>query len=166
MMSDEESSFSLTVDATGGSCPIGETVGKRNMEQGRTPVFSCEGACVRGEIARMAANLVAKETPYRRGCHGELFTVPHSAMARWAKTASHVVVIDGCFLRCHGRVLRGLISADRLVEFDALSRYKKYTDIFDIDGVPEAERNEAAQQVAAWVLESMSASARQTVVPD
>ena len=119
-----------------------------------------------GLETRVAANLVAKEDPYRRGCHGELFTVPHSAMARWAETADQVVVIDGCFLRCHGRVLRGLINGDRLVEFDALSRYKKYTDIFDIDGVPEAERNEAAQEVAGWVLESMSGSARQTVLPD
>ena len=159
------SSFSLTVEATRGSCPIGETVGKQNMVEGKIPVFSCEGACIRGEIARVAANLVAKEAPYRRGCHGELFAVPHSAMARWAKTADQVVVIDGCFLRCHARVMKGIVGEDRLVEFDALSRYKKYTDIFDIDGVPEAERNEAAQAVAAWVLGNMSTSAQPTVFP-
>jgi len=164
-MSSEQSSFSLTVETTRGSCPIGETVGEQNMKEGKIPVFSCEGACVRGEIARVAANLVAKEEPYRRGCHGELFTVPRSAMARWAGTAERVVVIDGCFLRCHGRVMKGLIDEDRLVEFDALSHYKKYTDIFDIDGVPEAERNEVAQDVAAWVLESMGASAQPTVLP-
>ena len=154
-MSTGTSSFSLTVEATRGSCPIGETVGKQNMEEGKIPVFSCEGACIRGEIARVAANLVAKEPPYRRGCHGELFTVPHSAMARWAETAEQVVVIDGCFLRCHGRVLKGLIDNDRLIEFDALSHYRKYTDIFDIDGVPEEERSEAARTVADRVLESM-----------
>ena len=164
-MSTGTSSFSLTVEATRGSCPIGETVGKQNMEDGKIPVFSCEGACIRGEIARVAANLVAKEEPYRRGCHGELFAVPHSAMARWAKTADHVVVIDGCFLRCHARVMKGIVGEDRLVEFDALSRYKKYTDIFDIDGVPETERNEAAQAVAAWVLGNMSTSAQPTVLP-
>jgi uncharacterized metal-binding protein len=164
-MSSEQSTFSLAVEATRSRCPIGETVGKQNMDDGKIPVFSCEGACVRGEIARVAANLVAKEEAYRRGCHGELFTVPHSAMAGWAETADQVVVIDGCFLRCHGRVMKGLIDEDRLVEFDALSHYKKYTDIFDIDGVPEAERSEAAQGVADWVLESMSASARQTVLP-
>jgi hypothetical protein len=81
-------------------------------------------------------------------------------MARWAGAAEQVVVIDGCFLRCHGRVMKGLIDEDRLVEFDALSHYKKYTDIFDIDGVPEAERTEAAQGVADWVLKSMSAAAQ------
>jgi len=125
------------------------------MEEGSIPVFSCEGACIRGEIARRAANLVAKEAPYRRGCHGELFTVPHSAIARWTEAAERVVVIDGCFLRCHGRIMRGIIGEDRLVEFDALSHYKKFTDVFDIDAVPEPECRATARTVADWVLESL-----------
>jgi len=154
-MKQKPSTFTLEVESTKGKCPIGETVGQENMDQGKIPVFSCEGACIRGEIARQAANMVAKEDPFRRGCHGELFAVPHSAMAEWTKKAPEVIVIDGCFLRCHARIMKGLIGEDRLVEFDALSHYKKYTDIFDIDGVPEEERNETAQGVAGWVLESM-----------
>lgn len=152
-MSEVSDSFSVTIEATSGSCPIGEAVGERNMKEGTIPIFSCEGACIRGEIARVAANLVAKEEPYRRGCHGELLTVPHSAIARWAKRADRAVVIDGCFLRCHGRAMRNLFEPGRLIEIDALSRYKRYGDIFDIDGVPEPERNEVARAVADWVLE-------------
>ncbi len=98
--------------------------------------MSCEGACIRGEIARLAANMVAKEEPYGRTCHGELFTVPHSAITCWSKQADKMVVIDGCFLRCHGRMLINLIGEDHLIEFDALSHYKKYTQFFDIDDVP------------------------------
>ena len=154
-MSKTAGSFSLTVEATDSSCPIGETVGRQNMEEGKTPIFSCEGACIRGEIARVAANYVAKEEPYRRGCHGELLTVPHSAMARWVETADQVVVIDGCFLHCHGRVMRGLLDPGRLIEIDALSHYKKYTGIFVIDGVPEGERRKVARSVADWVLDNM-----------
>ena len=45
------------------------------------PVVSCEGACIRGEIARLAANYVAKRSNFKRGCHGELFTVPESKIA-------------------------------------------------------------------------------------
>jgi uncharacterized metal-binding protein len=71
-------------------------------------VISCEGACIRGEIARLAAHLVAKEEPYRRSCHGEMFTVPTSAIAQWMNDAGKVVVIDGCFLHCHGRILSNL----------------------------------------------------------
>ena len=39
--------------------------------------------------------------------------------------------------------------------FDALSHYQKYSDLFDIDSVPEAERLEVAQDVADWVLKSL-----------
>ncbi len=144
--------FTVEVSKTDGKCPIGETVGGKNLAEGKIPVLSCEGACIRGEIARLAAHMVAKEEPYRRGCHGELFSVPDSAIAQWIKNAGKVVLIDGCFLRCHGRILENLIGEENLVQFDALSIYRKYTDRFDIDSVPEGERKETAQRVADVVL--------------
>ena len=142
-------------DTTDRHCPIGEITGRKNMATSKIPVLSCEGACIRGEIARLAANIVAKEGSFGRGCHGELITVPESAIARWIKSAEKVVLIDGCFLRCHGRFFDNLLDEDKLVQFDALSHYNKYTDIFDYDDVPEAERKAVAQSVATWVLESL-----------
>jgi uncharacterized metal-binding protein len=147
--------FSLHVSGTKDKCPIGETIGNNNVSEAKIPVISCEGGCIRGEIARVAANIVAKEEPYRRGCHGELFSVPDSAISQWIKKADKVVLIDGCFLRCHGRIIENMIDKDKLMQFDALSYYKKYTDKFDIDSVPEEERKEVAQDVANWVLESL-----------
>jgi uncharacterized metal-binding protein len=147
--------FSIDVQTTENRCPIGETVGSRNAAERKIPVLSCEGACIRGEIARLAANMVAEVGPFARGCHGELLSVPDSAMAQWVKQADKVVLIDGCFLRCHGRIIENLLEEDKLAQFDALSVYKKYTDVFDIDGVPEAERKEAARQVADSVLDSL-----------
>lgn len=144
--------YNLEITKTARKCPVGETVGKKNEEEGKIPVISCEGACIRGEIARVAANLVAKEEPYRRGCHGELLAVPDSAMATWIKKSGTVVLIDGCFMGCHGRILENIIGRERLVRFDALSFYKKYTDRFDIDSVPEAERLETARKVADKVI--------------
>ncbi len=155
-MKEPSASFQLEVTGTKNRCPIGETTGKQNVAEGRVPVLSCEGACIRGEIARLAANLVAKEEPYRRGCHGELFSVPDSAMAHWVKKAGKVVLIDGCFLRCHGRILENLIEKEKLIQFDALSLYRKYTDRFDIDSVPEAERKQVARDVASQVLASLT----------
>ncbi|MHC4324895.1 MAG: putative zinc-binding protein [Planctomycetota bacterium] len=152
---DSANSFAIGVQKTDGHCPIGETVGKRNIKEGRIPVLSCEGGCIRGEIARLAANMVAKEAGFARGCHGELVTVPDSAIAKWIHGADKVVLIDGCFLSCHGRILESLLNKDQLVQFDALKVYKKYTDVFDIDDVPEAERKEAARQVADSVLDKM-----------
>jgi uncharacterized metal-binding protein len=151
-MRSEKPDIDLRIANTMCHCPIGETIGKRAMEQSKIPVLSCEGACIRGEIARQAANMIAKEEPYGRGCHGELMTVPDSSIARWFNTASKVVLIDGCFLRCHGRILERLLDGDKLIQFDALAVYKRYSDIFDADDVPEAERMATARQVADHVL--------------
>lgn len=151
-MTKSKTKISIVVDEPKGFCPIGEHVGNLNRNEGKIPVISCEGACIRGEIARLAAHLVAKEEPYRRSCHGEMFTVSASAMAQWMNDAKKVVVIDGCFLHCHGRILKNLIDEDKIAQFDALSIYKKYTDVFDIDAVPEEERKRVARQVADKVL--------------
>ena len=145
-------SLEVKITATTNNCPIGERVGRQNMAEEKIPVLSCEGGCIRGEIARLAANEVAKESGYARGCHGELLTVPDSIISKWIRAANQVVLIDGCFLKCHGRILENLISKEKLAHFDALSVYKKYTDIFNIDDVPEEERRYAAQQVAKSVV--------------
>jgi len=149
------SNFSIKVETTDRHCPIGETTGKKMMNLGQIPVISCEGSCIRGEIARLAANMMAKEDGYGRGCHGEIISVPQSAMAKWATQADKIVVIDGCFLHCHGRILKGLFKESKLAIFDALSFYGKYTDIMDIDDVPENERKETANMVMNNVIGSM-----------
>ena len=151
-MTSSTKNIAITIQKTDGHCPIGETVGKQNIKQSRIPVLSCEGGCIRGEIARLTANIVAKEAGFARGCHGELVTVPDSAIAQWICQAEKVVLIDGCFLSCHGRLIEGLLKKGQLIQFDALKVYKKYTDVFDIDGIPEEERQEAARQVANYVL--------------
>jgi len=55
--------------------------------------------------------------------------------------------------------MRDLFEPGRLIEIDALSHYKRYSDIFDIDGVPEEERNEVARTVADWVLDTIGSAA-------
>lgn len=154
-MSCEKRNTSLQVSSTTLLCPIGETTGRRAVEESKIPVLSCEGACIRGEIARQAANLVAKQAGYGRGCHGELFTAPDSEIAKWVASAGRVVCIDGCFLRCHGRILENMIEVNRLIQFDALGIYKKYNNIFDADDVPESERLETARQVARHVIDAL-----------
>ena len=81
-----------------------------------------------------------------------MLTGPGSALAQWIKAAEKVVLIDGCFLHCHGRVLENLFVKEKLSQFDAYSYFKKYSEQFDIDSVPEAERNQTARLVADAVL--------------
>ena len=76
-------------------------------------------------------------------------------MAAWVKDADKVIMIDGCFLKCHGRVLRKLIPNKTLVHIDALSLYKRYTDVFLMDDVPEEERRTVARQVADKIIASL-----------
>jgi hypothetical protein len=155
-MSSADKSEIVNYTKTNKNCPIGEITGKKNINESKIPVLSCEGACIRGEIARLAANIISKLDAYGRGCHGELITVPDSAIARWIKTAEKVVLIDGCFLRCHGRIFENIIDKEKLVQFDALSHYNRYTDIFDYDDVPEEERKEVARSVAGWVIDNLN----------
>jgi uncharacterized metal-binding protein len=97
--------------------------------------------------------MIAYDVPsFARACHAETFLVPHSSMARWVKAAEKAVMIDGCFLKCHGRVLKKLIGEDKVIQIDALPLYKKYTDIFSMDDVPEEERKAVARQVADKII--------------
>ncbi len=145
--------YSVQVQGVKGFCPAGEVYAKQQIEKKTIPVLSCEGPCIRGEIARLAGNFVAQAVPsLARACHAETFFVPHSSMARWVKEAERSVMIDGCFLKCHGRVLAGLIGAEKLIQIEALPFYKKYTNIFLIDDVPEDERKAVARQVADKII--------------
>jgi len=113
--------FSLDVQGIKGFCPAGELYAKDQISKRTIPVLSCEGPCIRGEIARLAANLIAQEVPaLARACHAEAFFVPHSAMAAWVSGAEKSLMIDGCFLKCHGRVLKNLVGDGKVVHIDAL----------------------------------------------
>ncbi len=156
------SDFTLQVEGVNGSCPAGERYAQEQIANERIPVLSCEGPCLRGDIARRAADIVSKELPgFARACHAEAFFVPHSAMSRWVRTARNAVMIDGCFLKCHGRVLRKLVPADSVWHFDALALYRKHMDVFDPADVPEQERDALARQIAtALIRELKEARAR------
>ncbi len=144
--------FTLKVDGVKGLCPAGEKYALENIEKRRIPVLSCEGPCIRGEIARLVANIVAKENHYARSCFAETFVVPHSLMASWVKGSDKIVMIDGCFLKCMGRILNNFVNKKNIIHIDALPLHKKYGDVFLYDDVSEAERNEVAQQVADKIL--------------
>lgn len=145
--------FSLKVQGVKGYCPAGEAYAKRQIEQKTIPVLSCEGPCIRGDIARLAANFLTQDVAsFARACHAETFFVPHSTMARWVKDAEKSIMIDGCFLKCHGRVLKELVAEEKVIHIDALPLHKKYTDIFLMDDVPEDERKAVARQVADKIL--------------
>ena len=152
--------FTVQVDGVKGVCPAGEAWAEEKIQHKKIPVLSCEGPCVRGDIARRAANFVSQEEPFARACFPEAFFVPHSSMARWVQEADQVVMIDGCFLKCIGRILHNQVDSQKIIHVDALSLYHKYTDLFDMEAVPEAERIETARQVAGQILPMLSQTSK------
>ncbi len=155
-MSAKTEDFTLQVDGVKGLCPAGEAWADERIAQKKIPVLACEGPCIRGDIARVAANRVAKEAPFGRACYAEALLVPHSSMARWVKDADQVVMIDGCFFNCIGRVLNNQVDKEKIIHFDAMQFYDKYTDLFDMEDVPDAERIETANQVADQIIATLS----------
>jgi uncharacterized metal-binding protein len=151
-MSNSSPRFSVEIDGISGSCPSGEKWAEENIARKAIPVLSCEGPCIRGEIARLAANIVSRSEPYARACYAEATLVPHSAMAKWVKQADKIVMIDGCFLRCIGRLMNNLANRDNIVHIDALALHKKYAKVFHMDEVPQAERDATAQLTADKIL--------------
>lgn len=147
--------FSLEVSGVKGVCPAGEVYAKRNIDEQKIPVISCEGPCIRGEVARLAANIVGEEAPFARCCYAETLLVPHSSMTDWVKGAEKVVVIDGCFLSCMARVLENVIDKDRIIHIDTNPLYEGYADTFLYTDVPEETRKELARKVADKILEKL-----------
>jgi uncharacterized metal-binding protein len=154
-MTNSSPDYSLQVDGVKGICPAGEAHAKQNIADKTIPVLSCEGPCIRGEIARLAANTVADEAPYARCCYAETFLVPHSTMTTWVKEAEKVVVIDGCFLDCIGRVTENVVDKEKIIHIDTNPIHKKFADIFLYTDVPEETRKEVGREVADKVLEKL-----------
>lgn len=149
--------FSVDVQAVKGVCPAGEAYAEQQLAAKRIPVLSCEGPCIRGEIARLAASLITQDVPsLARACHAETFFVPHSTMASWVKESDTAIMIDGCFLKCHGRILKNLMDDEKVVHIDALPLYKMYNDVFLMDDVPEEERKAVARQVADKIIAQLT----------
>ena len=148
--------FSIGVSEVTGVCPAGEAHAKQNIADKKIPVLSCEGPCIRGEIARLAANIVADEAaPYARCCYAETFLVPHSSMTAWVQEAEKVVVIDGCFLKCIGRIAENVIDKEKITWIDTNPIHKQFSDVFLYTDVPEETREEVARDVADKILEKL-----------
>ena len=155
--------FTLQVDGVKGVCPAAEAWAEDNILQEKIPVLACESACIRGDIARKVANLLAKEEPFERACCAEVLLIPHSMMARWVKEADQVIMVNGCFLKCVGRVLNNLVDQEKIIHLDALQYYNKYTDVFYMEDVPETERIDTARDVANQILPILSQSRKSKI---
>ncbi len=54
-------------------------------------------------------------------------------------------------MRCHGHISENLVDEEKLVQFDALSHYNLYTEIFDYERYIETMKSERGKNVKAEV---------------
>lgn len=130
-------------------CPMCEDYARQQSEK-PIVVMSCEGACLRGEISRRAANLICHSfLPEKtvRLCLGGAFT-KDGGQRNLVRNAERVIALEGCFIKCASRMMKGVVAeaepeiiiTDKLFDFD--------TNLFGIDEMSEEDLKANSFEVA------------------
>lgn len=109
------------------NCPLCDDYADRQKTKTIT-VMCCEGACLRGEIARQAANILCHSlAPEKtvRICLGGAFT-KDTGQRDLVRKATQLIALEGCFVNCSSRMMKGVIDglkpeviiADQLFDFE------------------------------------------------
>jgi len=146
----------ISIEKARNTCAMCETYAS---EQASKPiaVMCCEGGCLRGEIARQAANLVCHKLANDktvRICLGGAFT-KDTGQRSLVRNAKELIALEGCFVECASRMMNGVIAglkprviiADSLIEFDR--------NLFGIDQMTEDEIKTLALTVAEKVVKDL-----------
>ena len=136
-------------------CPEGARyVEKMLAGPPRTAILACEGGCLKGEVARVAANILAYQLERGssvRVCLGDAVT-GESGFVKLLEDSPRTIVIEGCFLHCGSQIVKTrlpdfapeIIESSRFLTFDR----DRYFEIFDL---PRAEIEQNAKTVAEHV---------------
>jgi len=146
----------VNIEKTKNTCPMCEDYAGKGLSK-PVVIMCCEGACLRGEIARQAANLICHRlVPDKtvRVCLGGAFT-KDTGQRNMVKNGKRVIALEGCFLECSSRMMKGVISgltpeiiiADKLYDFDR--------SLFGINEMPEEEIKGHAEKVAKAIAERL-----------
>ncbi len=147
----------VQIEKTAKVCPMCEDYARQHTDK-PVVVMSCEGACLRGEVARRASNLLCHtRAPEKtvRLCLGGAFTKDGGQRAL-VKGSARVVAVEGCFLECASRMMKGVVPelAAEVVIVDKLYNFDR--QLFGIDEMPEEEINRHAGEVAGALLGRIS----------
>jgi uncharacterized metal-binding protein len=117
-------------------------------------VLACEGGCLKGEVARVAANILAYKLQREaavRICLGDAAT-GNSGFIDLINRAPEIIALEGCPLKCGTEIMRRRIPDLKTTIIDVSTLYQfdrsKYFEIFDM---PRTEIEEHAYKVAEYV---------------
>jgi uncharacterized metal-binding protein len=141
-----------------GACSLCESYADTQAQKS-VAVVSCEGACLRGEISRQAANIVCHELLADRTvriCLGGAFTKDTGQRAL-VRNAARVVVLEGCPVDCASRMLRGILPQRpvEVIHTDRLARFDK--GLFGVDELGREEVSACAREAAQRIVQQIGA---------
>ena len=154
----DKSFETVKIEKTKNVCPMCEDFAAEQIkEQVPYAIISCEGACLRGEVSRQAANLISfsiMPDKASRICLGGAFT-KDSGQRNLVRNAKRVIALEGCYIECASRMMKGVIDdlkpeviiVDRLYDFD-----KK---LIGINEVTEQQIKEYAKVAAGKIAEKL-----------
>lgn len=151
-----ESHETIHLEKTRAGCALCEDYTRR--EAGKPiVVMACEGACLRGELARLTANHLCDELipgQTARLCLGGAFT-KDTGQRNLARQAPRVIAIEGCPTACASRMMKAVIPELR-PEIQWIPKLTSFDgSLFAIKEMPEAERNAQAAQAARTILQRL-----------
>jgi len=144
----------VRLEKTDKYCPLCDQYAEKHQAK-QVVVLSCDGACLRGEVARQAANeLCYSLAPEKtvRICLGAAFT-KETSQRQLVRNAPRLIALEGCYINCASRMMGGVIeglkpeviNVDQLYDFDR--------KLFGTDEMPDEEIKAhgrgAARQIAA-----------------
>ena len=146
----------VRIEMTKNSCRLCEDYAERQKSK-PVAVMSCEGACLRGEVARRAANILCHSlAPEKtaRICLGSAFTKDTGQRAL-VRNAPRLIALEGCAINCSSRMMNGaiegltpeVINADRLYDFDR--------KLFGIEEMPSDQIDAHARAVAQKIADTL-----------
>jgi uncharacterized metal-binding protein len=143
----------IAIRRTEASCGLCEAYVESHRDRSFA-VVSCEGACLRGEISRQAANVLCHElAPSRtvRICAGSALTMD-SGQRSLLRNAPLVLLLDGCPLSCASRSLEAVVPAmnRRVFYTDSLADFDE--TMFGIDELEPQKLRAIAREAAEKIL--------------
>lgn len=146
----------VRIETSKGNCALCEGYAERQQSK-PVAVMSCDGACLRGEISRQAANILCHTlAPEKtvRICLGGAFT-KNTGQRGLVRNAKRLLALEGCPVDCASRMMNGVIEglAPEIIHTHQLCEFNK--KLFGVDEMPQEEIQALARTVAEKIAASL-----------
>ena len=146
----------VRIEKAKGSCALCEGYAERHRNK-PVVVMSCEGACLRGEVARQAANILCHSlAPEKtvRICLGGAFTKDAGAR-NLVRNAKRLIALEGCHVNCSSRMMNGVINGLKPEVINADRMYEFNRTMFGIEEMPPEQILAHARTVAQKIADTL-----------